>query len=350
MTKGLSYAAAGVDIDRADRAKADIIRRMKSTYRPGVLDLPWGFGGLYRLKPEFGKLKDPVLVAGTDGVGTKLKIAFAAGRHDTVGIDLVAMSVNDILCQGAEPFLFLDYIATSKVEKPMTKQIISGVIEGCRQSNCALVGGETAQMPGFYPKGEYDLAGMALGIVERKRLLPRRDLKPGDLVIGLPSSGLHSNGYSLARKVLIEKAKLPLNRRVPELGCTLADELLRPTRIYVRALVALMKDARLSKSVMGFANVTGGGILENLPRVLPKGTAIRLDPSTWEPQPVFGLIQRLGRIEDREMARTFNCGVGMVAVVRPGAWRETCRFLKARGHAARVIGEVVKGKQEVRIE
>ncbi len=338
----LSYAKAGVDIDRADRAKADIIRRMKATYRPGVLDLPWGFGGLYGLKKEFGRLKDPVLVAGTDGVGTKLKIAFALGRHDTVGIDLVAMSVNDIVCQGAEPFLFLDYIASSKVDPAQTRQIISGVIEGCRQSGCALVGGETAQMPGFYPKGEYDLAGMALGIAERSRLLPRRDIRAGDLVIGLPSSGLHSNGYSLARKAV---ASLSLSRRIPELGCTLGEELLKPTRIYVKALLPLIR----KRLVKGLANVTGGGLLENLPRMLPKGTAIRLDASTWERPPIFDLIQRLGRIDEREMARTFNCGIGMTAAVSPRDWREACRFLRSKGHAARVIGEVVKGKQDVRI-
>lgn len=346
---GLSYAKAGVDIDRADRAKADIIRRMKATYRKGVLDLPWGFGGLYALKPEFGRMKDPVLVAGTDGVGTKLKIAFAAGRHDTVGIDLVAMSVNDIVCQGAEPFLFLDYIASSKVDPAQTRQIISGVIEGCRQARCALVGGETAQMPGFYPKGEFDLAGMALGIVDRPRLLPRRDIRPGDLILGLPSSGLHSNGYSLARKVLIEKARLPLGRRIQDLGRTLADELLEPTRIYVAALVDLLKHPTLGRAVKGLANVTGGGILENLPRMLPKGTAARLDASTWERPPVFDLIQRLGRIETREMHRTFNCGIGITAAVAPSSWSAVCRFLKARGHAARVIGEVTTGRQDVRI-
>ena len=338
----LSYAKAGVDIDRADRAKADIIRRMKATYRPGVMDLPWGFGGLYGLKKEFGHLKDPVLVAGTDGVGTKLKIAFALGRHDTVGIDLVAMSVNDIVCQGAEPFLFLDYIASSKVDPAQTRELIKGVIEGCRLAGCALVGGETAQMPGFYPKGEYDLAGMALGIAERSLLLPRRDIRPGDLVIGLPSSGLHSNGYSLARKAL---ASLPLNRRIPELGCTPGEELLKPTRIYVKALIPLVR----KRLIKGLANVTGGGLLENLPRMLPKGTAIRLDASTWERPPVFDLIQRLGKVDEREMARTFNCGIGMAAAVAPRDWREVCRFLKSKGHAARVIGEVVKGRQDVRI-
>ncbi len=347
--KPLSYAAAGVDIARADRAKADIIRRMKATYRHGVLDLPWGFGGLYALKKEFGRMKDPVLVAGTDGVGTKLKIAFAAGKHDTVGIDLVAMSVNDILCQGAEPFLFLDYIATSKVEKPLTQQIISGVIEGCHQANCSLVGGETAQMPGFYPKGEYDLAGMALGMADRASLLPS-GVRVGDVVIGFPSSGLHSNGYSLARKVLLERAKMPLSRRVAELGCTLAEELLRPTRIYVRPVVALMKDVKLGNAVHGLANVTGGGIFENLPRMLPKGCSIRLDVAAWERQPIFELIQFHGRITGREMFRTFNCGLGMAMAVRPSAWSAVCRFLKARGLDARVVGEVVKGRQDVRVD
>ena len=346
MRAALSYAAAGVDMDRADLAKADIIRRMKATYRPGVIDLPWGFGGLYGLRKEFSRLKDPVLVAGTDGVGTKLKIAFALGKHDTVGIDLVAMSVNDIVCQGAEPFLFPDYIASSKVDPAQTRQIISGVLEGCTQANCALIGGETAQMPGFYPKGEYDLAGMALGIADRRKLLPRRDVRPGDLVIGLPSSGLHSNGYSLARKAL---AGIPLSKRVPELGCTLGEELLKPTRIYVRALVALLRDRRLGSSIKGFANVTGGGILENLPRMLPKGTSICLDSRTWDRPPVFDLIQRRGKVEEREMARTFNCGLGMAAAVDPSVWSSACRFLKARGHAARVVGEVVKGRQDVRI-
>ena len=347
MAKALTYAGSGVDTARADRAKADIIRRMKATYRPGVLDLPWGFGGLYALKKEFGRMKDPVLVAGTDGVGTKLKVAFAAGKHDTVGIDLVAMSVNDILCQGAEPFLFLDYIATSKVEKPLTREIISGVIEGCRQAHCSLVGGETAQMPGFYPKGEYDLAGMALGMADRKKLLPA-GVRPGDVVIGFPASGLHSNGYSLARKVLLERARIPLSRRVPELGCTLAEELLRPTRIYVRPVVALMKSP-LGASVHGLANVTGGGILENLPRMLPKGCSIRLDPAAWERQPVFDLIQRLGNVSDHEMLKTFNCGLGMAMAVKPSAWSAVCRFLKAKGLKARVVGEVVKGRQDVKV-
>ena len=349
MRPALSYAAAGVDIDRADKAKAVIIQRMKSTYRPGVIDLPWGFGGLYGLKKEFGWVKDPVLVAGTDGVGTKLEIAFAVGKHDTVGIDLVAMCVNDIVCQGAEPFLFLDYIATSKVEKALTNQIIAGVIEGCRQAKCALVGGETAQMPGFYPEGEYDLAGMALGMADRKKLLPRRDVKPGDIVIGLPSSGLHSNGYSLARKALLERGKLSLSKRIPELGRTLGEELLEPTRIYVKALVSMMKDKKLGPSIKGFANVTGGGLLENLPRVLPKGTSIHLDETTWDQPPVFDLIKRIGQVDEREMHRTFNCGIGMVAVVKPAAWEGVCHFLKRQGHRARVIGEVEKGKQDVQI-
>ena len=274
---------------------------MKSTFRPEVLTDIGGFGGLFGLK---GGYKEPVLVSGTDGVGTKLRAAFMADRHDTVGIDLVAMSVNDILVTGAEPLFFLDYFACGKLEPERHSKVVSGIAEGCRQAGCALIGGETAEMPGFYAEGEYDLAGFAVGIVEKSKIIDGSKIKPGDMLVGLASSGLHSNGYSLARKVFFEAAGLKIDSHVPELEKTVADELLTPTRIYVKNVLALLGEF----GVKGLAHITGGGITENLPRVFPENCRARVRRGSWEILPVFKFIREKGRIDEAEMLPRFQYG------------------------------------------
>ena len=340
MTK-LTYKDAGVDAEGAGRLVRSIASMARKTARPGLMGGIGGFGGLFDLTRIRGRR--PVLVSSTDGVGTKLKIAFMADRHDTVGIDLVAMGVNDVITQAAEPLFFLDYFATGKLERATFRAVMAGVAEGCRQAGCALLGGETAEMPSLYRDGEYDLAGFAVGIVEKDRIPDPRRVRAGDLIIGLPSTGLHSNGYSLARKVLLETAKLRLKSRVAELGRSLADELLEPTRIYARLIRGLSARHRIK----GIAHITGGGIVENLPRVLPTGLRAWIRRGSWPVPPIFDLIARLGGVDQAEMDRTFNNGIGMVLVVGAADASGVERALRRRREPYALIGEVRKGRRGV---
>ena len=337
----LTYRDAGVDVERADRLVRSVAAMARKTARPGLLGGIGGFGGLFDLTRIRGRR--PVLVSSADGVGTKLKVAFMAGRHDTVGIDLVAMGVNDIVTQAARPLFFLDYFATGKLDPATFREVVGGVAEGCRLAGCALLGGETAEMPSLYREGEYDLAGFGVGMVEKDRIPDPRAVRAGDVVIGLPSSGLHSNGYSLARKVLLESAGLKLQSRVADLGRPLADELLRPTRIYAPLVGGLAARHRIK----GIAHVTGGGIVGNLPRVLPPGLRAWIRRGSWSVPPVFGLIARLGGVPQAEMDRTFNNGIGMTLVVGAEALDGVERALRRRGEPYAVIGEIRKGRRGV---
>jgi len=324
---------------------------MARTFGSRVLRWPDGFAGLFRLEDNVGLFRrtyrDPVLVASTDGVGTKLKLAFATGRHGTVGIDLVAMSVNDCLCEGAEPLLFLDYVAMSRDDPALTAEVVRGVSDGCVEAECALLGGETAILPDFYKAGEYDLAGFALGVVERKQVLDGREIRPGDKVIGLASSGLHSNGYSLARKIAFDHAGLQPESHVDVLGRTVADEFLEPTRIYVRAVKAVNRHYRVKKTVHAIAHITGGGLIENPPRVLPEGTALRLSRS-WDVPAVFPWLQALGGVSDAEMFRVFNMGIGLVMIVGEYYAESIVRTIRQEAKIpAWVIGDVVAGDRTV---
>ncbi|WP_456298453.1 phosphoribosylformylglycinamidine cyclo-ligase [Candidatus Desulforudis audaxviator] len=339
----MTYAAAGVDIAAANRAVELMRQAVRRTFRPGVLTDIGGFGGLFALDTE--KYREPVLVSGTDGVGTKLRVAFMADRHDTVGIDLVAMCVNDILVHGAEPLFFLDYLAVGRLEPEKVAAIIEGVSWGCRKAGCALIGGETAEMPGFYAPDEYDLAGFVVGVVERSRVISGADIRAGDLLIGCASAGLHSNGYSLARKVLFDVANYEIDNYLPSLGRTVGEELLVPTRIYVRPVLSVLKRFK----VRGMAHITGGGLLENIPRILPRGVAVRLRRGTWPVPGIFSLIQELGGVEESEMYRTFNMGIGFVLVVPPAEADQVIAALREHREPAFLIGEVVRGQNEVQL-
>jgi phosphoribosylformylglycinamidine cyclo-ligase len=324
---------------------------LKRTFTPRVIEWKGGFAGLFRLDANIGLLsrtyRDPVLVASTDGVGTKLKLAFATGRHSTVGIDLVAMSVNDCLCAGAEPLLFLDYVAMSRDDPALTRQIVQGISDGCVEADCALLGGETAILPDFYQGGEYDLAGFCLGVVERKRILKGQEIRPGDKVIGLASSGLHSNGYSLARRIAFDHAGLTPDSFVEELGRTVADEFLEPTRIYVRAVKTVYRHYRVKRIVHGIAHITGGGLIENPPRILPQGCSIALRRDSWEVPAVFPWLQRLGGVSDDEMFRVFNMGIGLVLIVADYYADAITRYLSNEVKLPSwIIGTVVEGEGE----
>ena len=333
---GLTYRDAGVDIEAGEELVERIKPLAQSTSTPEVIGSIGGFAGLCALPED---IEDPVLVSGTDGVGTKLKLAFELGRHSTIGIDLVAMCVNDIITVGARPLFFLDYFATSKLDVDQAEAVVSGIAEGCRQAHCALLGGETAELPGFYASGEYDLAGFAVGVASRKRLIDGSRVQAGDLAVGLRSSGLHSNGYSLARRVLLaDDAHDSLTDSLEGIG-ELGEALLRPTRIYVDAA-----STALAYDVRAMCHITGGGLPENLPRVLPKGLGLRIDTRAWAPDPIFGLIQDRGGVEDQEMRRTFNMGVGFVLIVGPNKSEGLLNALDAHGEAAFVIGEVVEGE------
>jgi len=338
-----TYRDAGVDIDEGDRL-VDLIKPLaRPTLRPEVLAGIGGFGGLFAL--DTTKYRNPVLVSGTDGVGTKLKLAFLTGRHDTVGIDLVAMSVNDVAVTGAEPLFFLDYYATGRLRAEEAAQVVKGIAEGCRQAGCALIGGETAELPGFYADGEYDLAGFAVGVVERDRILDGRGVVPGDALVGVASSGLHSNGYSLARKVLLERRALS-DRPAELAGRTLGEALLEPTRIYARDLLALLEEVPLKAA----AHITGGGLPGNVPRNLPDGTRAVIRGGTWDVPAIFGLIEREGAVPRDEMYRTFNMGLGLVLVL-PLASAEAARAVLARrGLASWVVGAVEVGTGEATCE
>ncbi len=327
----LTYQKAGVNIDEADDFIARIRPMVKSTARPEVLGGIGGFSGFFA--PRLKGMKDPVLVSSTDGVGTKLMIADLLKKYDTVGIDLVAMSVDDVVVTGAEPLFFLDYIACGKLDKVMLADVMKGIVKGCREARCTLLGGETAELPGLYEKNQWDLAGFCVGIVEKEKIVDGRRCRAGDLVIGLASSGLHSNGFSLARKVFTQK----------EMKTRLGLELLRPTRIYARAILAVMKKIRFK----AIAHITGGGFYDNIPRVIPDGLGVRIRKGSWPVPAIFRTIQKRGGVDEREMFRTFNMGVGMVAVVSAGEWQKTVSLFQRLGQKSWLIGELVQGRREV---
>lgn len=337
----MTYAKAGVSIAAGDELVRRIAPIAKRTGVPGVLAGVGGFSALFDLKMR--RYRSPVLVSSTDGVGTKLKIAFMTGIHDSVGIDLVAMGVNDILTQGAEPLFFLDYFVCGQLDVDIAEAVVRGIAEGCRQAGCALIGGETAEHPGDFSKGEYDLAGFAVGVLEKRRILNPKAIVAGDILIGIPSSGLHSNGYTLARKVLLEMGGLKLHRHSAELGRTLGEELLAPTRIYAR-IIRFMFARGLIK---GAAHITGGGIPGNLPRILPPGRRALIDRRTWKVPPIFGLIQKTGRISQDEMDRTFNNGLGMIWVIGKTHVDAVTRALHKMGEPHFLIGDIRKGDRGV---
>jgi phosphoribosylformylglycinamidine cyclo-ligase len=336
-TTSLSYRDAGVDIDAGNELIKRIGPQVKKTFRPGVLTGLGGFGGLFEL--PIGQYREPVLVSGTDGVGTKLKVAMMLDRHDTIGIDLVAMCVNDIIVAGAEPLFFLDYFATGKLDVDAASDIIGGIAEGCLQAGAALIGGETAEMPGMYEGNDYDLAGFAVGIAEKSRLLSPEMVRPGDVLLGLASSGPHSNGYSLIRRILeVSKADLSMDLD----GRSLGDALIAPTRIYVKQLLALMQQV----DVHGLAHITGGGLPENLPRVLPADVDAIIDLDSWQYPAVFQWLQEQGNVEESEMLRTFNCGIGMVVCVPAEQADEAARLLEAAGETVYRIGRIESAEGE----
>jgi phosphoribosylformylglycinamidine cyclo-ligase len=343
MNDSIRYKDAGVDIDAANRATEQIKKLARSTFNENVFSEIGGFGGMFN--GIFPDTREPVLVSSCDGVGTKLKVAFATGVHNTVSHDLVAHCVNDILVQGARPLFFLDYIATGKLDPDVVSQIVDGLATGCRESNCALLGGETAEMPGLYSGGEYDLAGFIVGVVDRHRIINGARITEGDLVVGLPSAGLHTNGYSLARKLFFDTAGYRLDQNLPELGCTVAEELLKPHKSYLPALERLIEHEGVIK---GLAHITGGGLVENIPRILPANVDVALKEGSWPVLPVFDLLQKMGDVPREDMLRTFNLGIGMIVIASP----KSMQFLEDKFSCARqefyVIGEVVNGNRKVR--
>jgi phosphoribosylformylglycinamidine cyclo-ligase len=338
--KGLTYRDAGVDIDAGDSLVERIKGHVKRTMRPEVIGGLGGFAGLCALPKGY---KNPLLVACTDGVGTKLKLAFAMNKHDTIGVDLVAMNVNDLVVGGGEPLLFLDYFAAGHLEVGVAEQVISGIADGCKQAGCALIGGETAELPGFYAKGEYDLAGFCVGVVDKDKVIDGTALEPGDVLLGLASTGFHSNGYSLVRRVFLDEAAMDLGRHVDELGATLGEALLRPTRIYVRALRKLSA----SGLMRGAAHITGGGLVDNPTRMIPAGAKLklRIDMRTWPTPPLFSMLARLGNVAPEEMRRTFNMGIGMVVAVPAGAADAAQSILECEGEKVFTIGSVERADQ-----
>ena len=350
---GISYKDSGVDIEAKGKFTTDIYQQLRRTFGPRVIENPGGFAGLFSLNYDsklFSKnYKHPVLVASTDGVGTKLKIAFMMDRHDTIGIDLVAMCVNDILVMGAEPVFFLDYMASSRMIPGKMKEVLHGIANGCCEADCALLGGETPEMPGFYHDGEYDLAGFAVGIVERKKIINGKDIGAGDVVLGLKSSGVHSNGFSLVRKVIFEKAKLDVNSKLKTINGTIGDELLKPTKIYVKPIRALLRHYRSKKVVKGMAHITGGGLIENIPRVLPEGCSVRIKKGSWPVPAIFEVIQKKGKIDEGEMYNVLNMGIGMVLIVSEYYVPSIMKKLKQMKEDSFIIGKVIKGNRKVEI-
>ena len=339
MANRLTYADSGVDIDKANELVQRIKKIAKSTPRSGVMGEIGGFGGLYSL--NLSHMEHPVLVSSTDGVGTKLKIAFMTGKHDTVGIDLVAMCVNDIAVQGAKPLFFLDYLAMGKLDTTVATAIIKGIGEGCKQARCALIGGETAEMPSFYQEGEYDLAGFTVGLADNDKIVDGSEIHVGNQVIGIASNGLHSNGYSLVRKICFELLKLDVDSHVQELGTTLGSELLKPTRIYSQTIQGLLKDM----PILGLAHITGGGIAENIVRIIPQACQVVLNKGSWDSQPIFSFLQGAGKVTQKEMMRTFNNGIGLVAVVPESAANDVLERLVGLKEKAYVIGEIAEKKK-----
>jgi phosphoribosylformylglycinamidine cyclo-ligase len=334
------YKDAGVDIEKGDAFVQAIKPMVESTFRPEVLTKIGGFAGCVSLNLE--RYKKPILVSSTDGVGTKLKIAFSMNRHDTVGIDLVAMCVNDIVVSGAKPLFLLDYFATSKLDPEKSMTVVSGIVKGCIEAECSLIGGETAEMPGFYRGGEYDLAGFAVGIVEDSQVIDGSGVTVGDKLIGIASSGLHSNGYSLVRKLLLDQLEMDLEKRVEEIGEVLGVELLRPTRIYVKTVLNLARDF----NIVGIAHITGGGITGNLPRIIPKGCKAIVQKGAWDIPPIFSFLKEKGNISEEEMLRTFNNGVGMILIVRSREIDDILARLRSLGEKAFIIGEVGRAERE----
>jgi len=338
----LTYKDAGVDIEAGYESVKLIKNHVKRTFRPEVLTDIGGFGGLFALNKE--KYDQPVLVSGTDGVGTKLKIAFLMNKHDTIGIDCVAMCVNDVVCSGAEPLLFLDYIALGKNRPEKVADIVKGVSEGCIMAGCALIGGETAEMPGFYSEDEYDIAGFTVGIVDKESIIDGKEIKEGDSLIGLASSGLHSNGYSLVRKLLNPNSE-KLHEYVEALQATLGEELLRPTRIYVKTIFDLISKYKIK----GICHITGGGFFENIPRMVPEGLKVKINKGTWPVLPIFSLLQSTGNIEETDMFSAFNMGIGMVLVVDSSMAGEVAAYLNRESSQAYIIGKLVKGEAGVEL-
>lgn len=329
-----TYKDAGVDIQAGSDFVNQISPMVRSTFNSRVITDIGGFSGLYHFEQE--NYDSPVLVSSTDGVGTKLKVAFLSNKHDTVGIDLVAMSVNDILAQGAKPLFFLDYLAVSKLDIDLGREIIKGIVEGCKQANCVLLGGETAELPDFYSPGEYDLAGFVVGVVDREKIIDGSEIRVGDCLIGLESTGLHSNGYSLARQIILESEGLKPDDKF--LGSTVAEELLKPTKIYVNVIHVLARDFK----VKGIANITGGGIIDNLPRILPKSCQAMIDKSTWPRLPIFDYLKEKGDVAEKEMYRTFNMGLGMILVVPEAEVEEIMERLAGMDEKAYLIGNIKK--------
>ena len=329
-----TYRDAGVDIEAGDEFVSRIASKVRSTFRPEVIGGLGGFGGLFRFPSD--KYKEPVLVSGTDGVGTKLKLAVLADRHDTIGIDLVAMCVNDICASGAEPLFFLDYLATGRLEVSKAEAIVSGIVTGCREAGCALIGGETAEMPSSYPDGEYDLAGFAVGVVERANIIDGSRIEVGDVLVGLPSTGLHSNGMTLARKVLLEEGSWTVESQLQDLLRPLGETLLEPTRIYAKHILGLTSHC----DIHGIAHVTGGGITNNLPRILPNGCQALVRKQSWPIQPIFGIIEKVGKVAREEMFRVFNMGIGLVLVVPQTEVDQVVRLAKDFGDQSYIIGEI----------
>lgn len=338
---GITYKDSGVDIDKGNLFVKMIRREVESTRTKGVIGGIGGFGGFFR--PNITGMKEPVLVSSTDGVGTKLVIARMMGIHDTVGIDLVAMSVNDIIVTGALPLFFLDYIATGKIEEAVLVSVVSGIAAGCREAGCALLGGETAEMPGFYPEGEYDLAGFAVGMVDKRSIVDGSTIKKGDVIVGIPSSGLHSNGYSLARRIIFDTLKLKPTDTVQGLEKTIGEQLLVPTRIYVRAIRALIEKITITAA----AHITGGGLIDNIERLLPGDLSAVIDRRSWEVPPIFTFLERAGCVDSIEMMRTFNNGIGLAVIVRERTADQALRILRTMGEESAVIGRIEKRQEGV---
>jgi len=338
MSKSMTYADAGVDINKANKFVETIKSIAGQTPRSGVMGEIGGFGGLFSL--NVSNMERPVLVSSTDGVGTKLKIAFMMDKHDTIGIDLVGMCVNDIAVQGAKPIFFLDYLSMGSLKTETATDIIKGIAEGCKQANCALIGGETAEMPGMYNTDEYDLAGFSVGVVDNDKIVDGSEIRVGHVLLGIASSGLHSNGYSLVRKICFDKLKLNIDDHVAELGRTIGEELLEPTRIYSETIVRILKDF----PVHGLAHITGGGIIDNIQRIIPQACKAEIKKDSWDPPPVFSFLKDAGKISDSEMLRTFNNGIGMIAVVPEDVSEEIMDRLQGMNEKAFVIGKIVDRK------
>ncbi|MDD5644522.1 MAG: phosphoribosylformylglycinamidine cyclo-ligase [bacterium] len=337
----MTYKDAGVDIDLSTQTVERIKEIAKKTHKHGIISGIGGFGGLYELPKN--KYKEPVIVSSVDGVGTKLKVAVMAGKHDTVGMDIVNHCVNDIVVQGARPLFFMDYVGMGKLDKNVFNQIIDGIVKACDESDCVLLGGETAEMPGLYREGEYDLVGCITGIVDKKKIIDGRNIKPGDKIIGLQSAGLHTNGYSLARKVLFVKGQFAINDNIPELGRTIAEELLVPHKSYGKLMLSLLERFEIK----GMAHITGGGFVDNIPRILPDDCSAKIFKNSWKVLPIFGLLSSVGNIDEMEMYRTFNCGIGMTVVAGPESAEDIIREIKKHREECFLIGEIEKGNKTV---